>query len=33
MGLFPGLLGNASKKDNEKVERQLVGMLSLGQQL
>ena len=23
MGIFSGLLGNASKKDNDKVERQL----------
>ena len=27
MGLFSGLLGNASKKDNDKVERQLEGIL------
>ena len=29
MGLFSGLLGNASKKDNDKVERQLEGIESL----
>ncbi len=28
MGLFSGLLGNASKKDNDKVERQLEGHLN-----
>ena len=30
MGLFSGLLGNASKKDNDKVERQLEGILIPG---
>ena len=29
MGIFSGLLGNASKKDNDKVERQLENILIL----
>ena len=33
MGLFSGLLGNASKKDNDKVERQLEGILIPGEQV
>ena len=30
MGIFSGLLGNASKKDNDKVERQLENILIPG---
>lgn len=33
MGLFSGLIGNASKKDNDKVERQLEGILIPGEQV
>ena len=33
MGIFSGLLGNASKKDNGKVERQLENILIPGEQV
>lgn len=33
MGLFSGLIGNASQKDNEKVERQLVDILIPNEQV
>ena len=33
MGIFSGLLGNASKKDNDKVERQLENILIPGEQV
>lgn len=33
MGLFSGLLGNASQKDNDKVERELADILVAGEQV
>ncbi|MFC3927473.1 PH domain-containing protein [Streptococcus caprae] len=33
MGLFSGLIGNASQKDNDKVEQQLVDVLVPGEQV
>lgn len=33
MGLFSGLIGNASKKDNDKVERDLEAILIPGEQV
>lgn len=33
MGLFSGLIGNAFRKDNDKVERQLEGILIQGEQV
>ena len=33
MGLFSGIIGNASQKDNDKVERQLEGILMVGEQV
>ena len=33
MGLFSGLIGNASKKDNDKVERDLAEILIPGEQV
>lgn len=33
MGLFSGLIGNASQKDTDKVERQLEDILVLGEQV
>lgn len=33
MGLFSGLLGNASQKDNDKVKRELADILVAGEQV
>ncbi|TWS95459.1 MULTISPECIES: PH domain-containing protein [unclassified Streptococcus] len=33
MGLFSGLLGNASQKDNDRVERELADILVAGEQV
>ncbi|MGT2743383.1 PH domain-containing protein [Streptococcus plurextorum] len=33
MGLFSGLMGNASQKDNDKIERQLEDILIPGEQV
>lgn len=33
MGLFSGLMGNASQKDNDKVEKQLADILVPGEQV